>query len=202
MPEKCKKKKKIVGYGGVFGALLTDLSKAFDCVPHDHFIAKLEAYDFQTDALKIVYDYLPKRKQRVNINETFTFWKDIKHRVPQRSVVGPLLFIIHLCDLFYFLEDLDIANYADYTTICTVKKNKESVINFLEASLLSLFNCSITTILKLTVARVTSFLSCREPSRALLNGSSIESNVKEILLKVTNDRVLGLDDHVNNLASE
>ena len=119
-----------MGYGGVFGALLTDLSKAFDCVPHDHFITKLEAYDFQTDALKLVYDYLPKRKQRVNINETFTFWKDIEHRVPQRSVVGPLLFIIHLCDLFYFLEDLDIANYADYTTICTVKKNKESVINF------------------------------------------------------------------------
>ena len=54
-------------------------------------------------------------------------------------VLGPLLFNIHLCDLFYFLEDLDIASYADDTTIYTVKENKESVINTLEASSLPLF---------------------------------------------------------------
>ena len=38
---------------------------------------------------------------------------------------GPLLFNIQLCDRFYFLEDLDIASYADDTTIYTVKENKE-----------------------------------------------------------------------------
>ena len=65
-------------YGGVFGALLTDLSKAFDCIPHDLFIAKLEAYGFQIDALKLIYDYLSNRKQRVKINETFSSWKDIR----------------------------------------------------------------------------------------------------------------------------
>ena len=67
------KKKKAVDYGGVIGALLTDLSKAFDCNPHDLFIAKLEA--FQADASNLVYDYLSNRKQRVKINETFSFGK-------------------------------------------------------------------------------------------------------------------------------
>ena len=67
-----EKWKKIVVYGGVFGALLTDLSKAFDCTAHDLFVAKLEAYAFQTDALNLVYDYLSNRKQRVKINETFS----------------------------------------------------------------------------------------------------------------------------------
>ena len=89
---------------------MTDLSKAFDCIPHDLIIAKLEAYGFQTDALNLVYDYLSNRKQRVKINETFSCWKNIEYGVPQGSILGPLLFNIHLCDLFYFLEDLDIAS--------------------------------------------------------------------------------------------
>ena len=49
-----EKWKRIADYGGVFGALLTDLSKAFDCIPHDLFTAKLEAYGFQIDALKLI----------------------------------------------------------------------------------------------------------------------------------------------------
>ena len=63
--------KKVVDNGGAFDALLTDLSKAFDCIPHDLIIAKLEAYGFQIDALRLVYDYLSNRKQRVKLNEAF-----------------------------------------------------------------------------------------------------------------------------------
>ena len=62
---------KVVDNGVAFGALLTDLSKAFDCIPHDLIIAKLEAYGFQIDALRLVYDYLSNRKQRVKLNEAF-----------------------------------------------------------------------------------------------------------------------------------
>ena len=134
-----EKWKKIVDYGGVFSELLRDLFKAFDCIPRDFIIAKLEAFSFQTDALNVVYDYLPNRKQRIKINATFRCWKNIKYGVLQRPILGPLLIGIYLRDLFYFLKHLDIASYVDDTTIYTVKKNKEAVINALEASSLPLF---------------------------------------------------------------
>ena len=123
MIEKCKK---VADNGDGFGALLTDLSKAFDCIPHDLIIAKLEAYGFQIDALRLVHDYLSNRKQRVKLNETFSSWRDIEYGVPQGSILGPLLFNIHLCALFYFLENLDIASCADDITLYNVKENKKS----------------------------------------------------------------------------
>ena len=110
--------------GGIFGALLTDLSKAFDCIPHDLIIAKLEAYGFHIDALKLIHDYLSNRKQRVKVNDGYSSWKDIFYGVPQGFILGPLLFNIHLCDLFYFLKELDIASYADDTTIYEVSEKK------------------------------------------------------------------------------
>ena len=67
-----RKMEEIVDYDGVFSALLTDLSKVFDSISHDLSITKLETYGFQTDALILVYNYLSNRKQRVNINETFS----------------------------------------------------------------------------------------------------------------------------------
>ena len=131
---------RLVDYGGVFGALLTNLSKAFDCIPHDLIIAKLEAYDFHMNALKLVYYYLSNRKQRVKINEAFSSWTDVEYGVPQESTLDLFLFNIHLCDLFYFFEDLDIASYADDTIINTIKEKKGSVINALVTSSMILFN--------------------------------------------------------------
>ena len=62
-----EKWKTAVDNGGVFAALLTDLSKAFDCIPHDLIIAKLAAYGFDTNALKLIHSYLSNRKQRVKM---------------------------------------------------------------------------------------------------------------------------------------
>ena len=63
-----EKWKKIVGDGGVLRALLTDLSKAFDCILHDLIISKLEVYGFDIEALKSIHDYLANRKQSFKLN--------------------------------------------------------------------------------------------------------------------------------------
>ena len=103
-----EKWEKVVDDEGVFGALLTDLSKVFDCIPHDLIIAKLEANGFHKDALKLIHDYLSKRKQMFEVNDAYSLWKDIFYGVPQDFILSTLLFNIHLFDLFYFLKDLDM----------------------------------------------------------------------------------------------
>ena len=61
---------------GFTGAILMDLSKAFDCLNHKAFIAKLEAYVFVRAALKLIHYYLLNRKQRVKINGSFSSWQE------------------------------------------------------------------------------------------------------------------------------
>ena len=91
-----EKWKKIVDDWSVFGALLTDLPKAFDCVSHDLILAKLEGYGFHIDASKLIHDYLSNRKQRVKANDVYSSRKDIFYRVPQGSILSLLLFNMHL----------------------------------------------------------------------------------------------------------
>ena len=54
--------KKAVDNNKVFGALLTDLSKAFDCICHDLLVVNLNAYGLSFPALKIIQDYLQNGK--------------------------------------------------------------------------------------------------------------------------------------------
>ena len=66
---------------GEYTALLTDLSKAFDCLPHDLLIAKLHAYGFDTPSLKLIHSYLIETYQRVKINNYFSEYHLIKYGV-------------------------------------------------------------------------------------------------------------------------
>ena len=78
-----------------------DLSKALDTIKHDLLLAKLHAYGFSQNALKLLYSHLSKRWHRTKINKEFSTWQELLQGVPQGSVLGPLLFNIYIRTCFF-----------------------------------------------------------------------------------------------------
>ena len=111
-----EKWKKCLDSNDACGALLTDLSKAFDCLPHSLLIAKLHAYGFDKTSAENLKHYLSHRKQKIKINKTFSNWSNILYRVTQGSILGPLIFNVFLYDLFLFIPNIDLESYADDST--------------------------------------------------------------------------------------
>ena len=106
-----------------------DLKKAFDTVNHSTLLKKLEHYGIRGVALDWFCSYLSNRKQYVSVNGHISETLQIRCRVPQGSVLGPLLFLIYINDLpsiskcltFYlFVDDTNI--YFEASDLFTLQK--------------------------------------------------------------------------------
>ena len=116
----------------VVGGVLMDLSKAFDCVPHDLLIAKLEAYGIKESLLAYLHSYLSNRKQCIPINNVASDFETIISAVPQDSIVGPILFNCFFNDFFYFIEKASFHNFADDNTLSMFEETIQNLIALLE----------------------------------------------------------------------
>ena len=99
------------------GTVLTDLSKAFECKPHNLSIAKLSAYNFSDEALSYIYSYLTNRRPCVRINNKHSQLGTIILGVPQGSILRPILFNLSINDLFFFGAPASLYNFADDNTL-------------------------------------------------------------------------------------
>ena len=88
LPVMTEKWRKCLDKGSISGAILTDLSKAFDCILHDLLIAKLAAYGFDYQSLRIIESFLSNRHQRTKFNNAFSRYSEIIYGVPQGSLLG------------------------------------------------------------------------------------------------------------------
>ena len=90
-----------------------DFSKAFGTINHSLLLAKLKAYGFSNKALSLLQSCLCNRFRRNIINRSFSSWNEVITGVPQGSILGPLLFLKFLNDIFLVFSKCQLCNYAD-----------------------------------------------------------------------------------------
>ena len=115
----------------VVGGVLMDLSKAFDCVPHDLLLAKLAAYGVNESFLCYIYSYLLNWKQCVRISNINSDFLTVISGVPQGSTVGPILFNCFFNDFFYVIEIANAHNFADDNTLTAFANSIQNLIHLL-----------------------------------------------------------------------
>ena len=173
----------------MFGALLTDLSKAFDCLDHELLIAKLNTYGFGLPALKLVHDYLSNRKQRTKVNRTYSSWLEMVFGGPQGSILGPLLFNIFLADLFFILNDDDNTPYI-------IADNINGVITLFEKALFESFE---NNLLKSNADKCHLLVSSSDSVNLRVTEYDIKNSECDKLLRVKFDNKLTFQKHITDI---
>ena len=184
------------------GAILTDLSKAFDCLNHNLLIAKLHAYGFDDSSLNFIRSYLKERKQRIKVGQSYSTWNELQWGVPQGSILGPLLFNIFLSDIFYFIENSKIANYADDNTAYSISDTLEGLLTNLEGETSILLKWFQDNEMKPNEDKCHLFVVNTEDVTVTL-GDEILSGCSTIdLLGITIDNRLNFSEHVTKLCKK
>ena len=192
--------KKSLDQGGHYDALLTDLSKAFDCLMHDLLTAKLQAYGFDYDSLKFICNYLVDREQRVKINSSFSTWSKIEYGVPQGSILGPLLFNINTLDMLFKQKVVNFAAYADDNTPYFCDENLDVLLSKLQICALKLFEWFSNNHIKMNSEKCHLIRSSNDENKKIkLNGEAVNNTQVQNLLGVLIDYKLRFDTHIESL---
>ena len=185
------------------GAILMDLSKAFDCLPHELLIAKLEAYGFDKTALKFFHNYLKERKQAVSIKGELSQFMDILAGVPQGSILGPTLFNIFINDMMYIFKSTKISNFADDNSLSKVAHSIEILVNALESDSKIAIDWLEENHMIANPDKFHAIVLNRQGDKTDtpfdINGEIIKSEKEVILLGTTIDSKLSFSKHINLL---
>ena len=149
--------------------------------------------------LKPMNSYLMNRHQRVKISNSQSLWKLIKYGVSKRSILGPVLSNIFLCDLFFIIDDVDIASQAENNTQYTHRKRPNKVLEKLEYASRNIFEWFFNNTMKASPDKCHFLSSLEMNTKISVSSFNIENKHSQKLIGVTIDHKLNFHDHVSNL---
>ena len=153
-------------------------------------------------SIAFISAYLKNRKQKTKIGSTFSECLSILFAVPQGSILGPLLFLIFIADLFYLNYDLDFPSYADDTTPYICGQDFNSIIKVLEPNVIKLFYWFRQNGLLANSGKSHLLTSPYERRSLKIHDSVITSSSSEELLGLLIDSELTFHDHITRLCSK
>ena len=159
-------------------------------------------YGFDINALKFLYSYLKKRKQRTKVDSSFSSWKELKFGVPQGSILGPLLFNIFINDIFYFTQKTNIANYADDNTPYVTGNNLNDILEILSSETSILFEWFRINEMKSNSDKCHLLVGKKDKISITVGDEVINSSSSVDLLGVTIDNNLHFNEHVSRLCKK
>ena len=173
---------------------LCDLSRAFHCVSHEILVEKLHYYGIRGLPLNLFHSYLNNRKQCVSVSNTISELCEIKHGVPQGSVLGPILFTLYLNDFFHFMMPTKCLAYANDTSILDFNFSYSNLNSDCLKSVLRASDWFSVNKLKLNEDKTRKIIF--STNNSIVNGCSIK------ILGITLDDTLSWSNHIEELANK
>ena len=150
-----------------------------------------------------MHSYLTDRYQRVKITTSYSLWSLIKHGVPQGSVLGAMLFNIFSYDIFFVIDYIDIARYADDNTLYSARKCQCDLETKLQKASVKLFKWFHENGLTLNLDKCHFLERLYINTKFSLCACILEKSDAQKLLGVTIDRKLNnVNDYVTNLVDQ
>ena len=154
-------------------------------------------------SLGYIYSYISGRKQRTKVNNKFSGWSNILCGIPQGSILGPLLFNIYINDIFYFIDEVNTANYVDDNTPYAIDTNTKTVINTLGKEVSTLMKWFNDNYMKLREDKCHLLISNHdEDVSAIMGKELIKGKTSVKLLGITIDNKLNFEEHVSKLCQK
>ena len=193
--------------GEIVVGVFLDYSKAFDTVNHHILLQKLEFYGIRGIALKWFESYLSNRSQFVTYNGVKSSMKSVICGVPQGSILGPLLFLIYINDLYNVCETMMPLLFADDTNLFNSGKDCKQIQAEIENDLMRISEWLKINKLSLNIKK-TQFMifttknSSRHDIDLNIEGHKIEQTFKSKFLGVIIDSQLTWKYHINYISGK